>query len=268
MKLGFVVSILVAAIIASSCVNSQSSDQPPLTPSTTPAEEYSFPKGMGPMTTVWQAGPGVNLASAAATAIRAFFESQMIQSDGEERYVFPGYIDALGISYEIATFSKKFKPAGGTRRLLLQAVRTSGNTILGEVCDDQAGLYDSGSVGSPYKPTKPDDPLVGPGGLVYMARPQARRVELRRIGPHNYPPEVDQGSARAPNWNAFEGWQIDQSTFWNPSFDAGPICTDWANTNYPGVVVPEEPGRRMFPNSVPDPEFQPTLPQYPGWTRR
>ncbi|NDZ97670.1 hypothetical protein G3I13_21210 [Streptomyces sp. SID6673] len=50
---------------------------------------------------------------------------------------------------------------------------------------------------------------------------------------------------------------------WQP----GTTCDKWAQQNYPGVIDPGPPAKRMYPNGFPDPAFQPTLEQSPGWTR-
>ncbi|MGC5257021.1 hypothetical protein ACPXCG_11765 [Gordonia sp. DT218] len=91
-------------------------------------------------------------------------------------------------------------------------------------------------------------------------------VVRRNDEPSKWPAKVDIGSSRAPNWDVFYGWGLVERGFdapWKSDTD----CGRWAQENYPGVIDPSKPLQRMYPNGFPDPAFQPTLEQSPGWTR-
>ncbi|GAA3722369.1 hypothetical protein GCM10022238_41050 [Gordonia hankookensis] len=221
------------------------------------------------MTTLWQAEPELSLTDRNSTVVRAFFESLFIAEWSRTVDAFPGFADLIAASDTRVseTDPDRDHPWSGTRRLLLRSVAVSGDEVRAVVCDDRSGMYLQSQARTPNVVPDSSSYLYGPGGHRYMESAMTWYVVMRKAGdPAKWPRKVDEGSSRAPNWNAFAGWKLVDRGFdapWQP----GTTCDKWAQQNYPGVIDPGPPAKRMYPNGFPDPAFQPTLEQSPGWTR-
>ncbi|MGV9825889.1 MULTISPECIES: hypothetical protein [unclassified Gordonia (in: high G+C Gram-positive bacteria)] len=225
---------------------------------------------------MWQATDGIDLIAPDATVVRAFAESYFIATwdpaDG-----FPGFVDFLGHNGKPILDSYRSYRFGGTRRMLLQSIHRDGDRLEASICNDQAGIY---VLGQPRPaptstPPHPDPDLYGPGGRPYVLNDLfVITVSLSSTGtPTGIPKVVDRGTARAPNWNPFSGWQFqkhdllffDEQNHYRYTREQQQSvidCNTWALHNNPGIVDPGPPPRRMYPDGTP-----PTLTQYPGWTR-
>ncbi|NDZ92838.1 hypothetical protein G3I13_19855 [Streptomyces sp. SID6673] len=222
------------------------------------------------MTTAWQAAPGIDLSDKLPTVARAYFESAFIAETYTKADAFPGFVRLFGnngyklIDGEAQTY------AGwtGTRRLRLQSITEHDGIVRATVCDDRAGLYRQKFVGKPQEVVMPKNRFrYGTGNRPYMDEPYTWFVKLlsvngERLGPAD--PAI--GDARAPNWDVFQGWDL-VDTGWAESNQPGTACDQWAHQNYPGFSDSGPPPHRLYPNGFPDPDSQPTLPQYPGWTQ-
>ncbi|WAC57320.1 hypothetical protein [Gordonia sp. SL306] len=262
--------LLSAAVLLAACGTGgvDEASAPSSSESSDPLAGYTFPHGFGSMTTVWQAAPGLDLADTQGTLVRAYFESQFIAEWSRASAAFPGFVDFQAASgHNIAEITPERDHLwGGTRRLLLRSVSVLGDEFRASICDDRGGLYlkDRVSAGGASSASS-DKP--GESQRTYMQPAASWYVVVRRNGePSKWPAKVDIGPARAPNWDVFHGWGLVERGFdapWKSDTD----CGRWAQSNYPGAVAPDKPLQRMYPNGFPDPAFQPTLEQSPGWTR-
>jgi len=264
----FLVVVAIVAMACSSCAVSKSDPAPSVSSTTADSTlSYQFPTALGTVTSRWQSVSGLNLVSREATVVRAFFESSAIAARLDNEAAFPGFsrlmTDAPG-SAKIIEGESWDRPFAGTRRFLLQSISVTGDTLRSTVCDDGGGVYYSNRL--TRKPSNPSasTPELSPGGFHRMTPTLTWYVVLR--GPDHalkWPKRVDVGTSRAPNWDVFDGWNLKDYGIGN---DAG-YCDRWAMENYPGVSDPAVPNERFYPPEGPGPATQPTLPQYPGWTR-
>lgn len=218
------------------------------------------------MTTVWQAAPGTDLLSRDGTRTRAYFEAAFIALWRGTGDSFPGFSEfARGSKHPvIAADSPRDVAQAGTRRMLLVSISVTDDELTSVVCDDRAGLYRPEAV--EWRAEHGPKSGTGPDGAVLMFEPDAWKVTMRKVGPEpRWPEVVDRDPDRAPNWNAFGGWAlVDQE----PGWEDDAFCKDWGIRNYPGVLhTSGAKTLRLFPDYYPDPVFQPTLPQSPGWTQ-
>ena len=262
--------LLVAAAL-SACGDTESKNTATdATPMANTARSYEFPESMGPMTTSWQAAPGINLTDALPTLTRAYFESEFIASTYTKADAFPGFARLVGDlqGAVIDGGAKSYAGWTGTRRLRLQSITEKAGIVRATVCDDRAGLYRQKFVGKPQEVVMPEDRFrYGVGHRPYMDEPYTQFVELRQVqGKPNWPSNPAVGESRAPNWDVFEGWELVNTGF-AESWQAGTPCDQWAHENYPGFTDPGPPPHRLYPNGFPDPAFQAPLPQSPGWTQ-
>ncbi|MGC4960942.1 hypothetical protein [Gordonia sp. DT101] len=235
-----------------------------------PVTSYTFPKSMGPMTTTWQAAPGIDLSGKLPTLTRAYFESEFIASTYTKADAFPGFVRLVG-DLQGAVIDGNAKTDAdwtGTRRLRLQSITENAGIVRATVCDDRAGLYRQRFVGKPQEEVMPRGRFrYGAGDRPYMDEPFTTYVELRPVeGKPLWPANPALGEARAPNWDVFQGWELVRTGFAD-RWRAGTACDQWAHQNCPGFTDPGSPPHRLYPNGFPDPEFQRVLPQSPGWTQ-
>ncbi|MGC5258234.1 hypothetical protein ACPXCG_17970 [Gordonia sp. DT218] len=235
-----------------------------------PVTSYTFPKSMGPMTTTWQAAPGIDLSGKLPTLTRAYFESEFIASTYTKADAFPGFVRLVG-DLQGAVIDGNAKTDAdwtGTRRLRLQSITENAGIVRATVCDDRAGLYRQRFVGKPQEEVMPRGRFrYGAGDRPYMDEPFTTYVELRPVeGKPLWPANPALGEARAPNWDVFQGWELVRTGFAD-RWRAGTACDQWAHQNYPGFTDPGSPPHRLYPNGFPDPDFQRVLPQSPGWTQ-
>lgn len=242
----------------------------PSSPATDPTRTYQFPAKMGPMTTTWQASPGITLTDPLPTLTRAVFESAFIAETYTKADAFPGFVRLFGKNdYKLIDGgAQTYAGWTGTRRLLLQSITEHDGIVRATVCDDRAGLYRQKFVGKPQEVVMPKDRFrYGAGNRPYMDEPYTWFVELFSVdGEFHGSAAPAIGDGRSPNWDAFRGWDL-VDLGWAESNQPGTPCDQWAHRNYPGLADPGPPPYRLYPNGFPDPDFQTTLPQSPGWTQ-
>ncbi len=264
--------IVLLAVTLSGCADTPDHDSASASPSTStnPDRAYTFPQNMGPMTTTWEASPGLDLTDPLPTIARAFFESLFIASIYTKDVAFPGFVRLFGKNqYQLIDGgAKTYAGWTGTRRLKLQSITEKDGIVRATVCDDRAGLYRQKFVGKPQEVVMPEDRFrYGVGHRPYMDEPFTWFVELHKVEDKpRWPSDPALGEARAPNWDVFEGWELLDTGF-AESWQIGTPCDQWAHQNYPGFTDPGPPPHRLYPNGFPDPIFQAPLPQYPGWTQ-
>ena len=266
------VLIALLAVTLSGCAGTPDHHSASSSPSTStnPDRAYTFPQKMGPMTTTWEASPGLDLTDPLPTVARAYFESLFIASTYTKEIAFPGFVRLFGDNqYQLIDGeAKTYAGWTGTRRMKLQSITEKDGVVRATVCDDRAGLYRQKFVGKPQEVVMPEDRFrYGIGHRPYMDEPYTWFVELHQAkGEPRWPSDPAIGEARAPNWDVFEGWELVDTGF-AESWQIGTPCDQWAHENYPGFTDPGPPPHRLYPNGFPDPVFQAPLPQYPGWTQ-
>ncbi|WP_245906432.1 hypothetical protein [Mycolicibacterium palauense] len=224
---------------------------------------------------MWSAGPGIDLLSQPAVAVRAYVESRfLVNANADIAFAYPGFEAAVPpdsltgptSTQQRRTFSPSPAPhpiVGTQRYHLLRTVSNPPNRqTTAIVCDysSYTSAYDFGDGNFGYPNTEPVDPVDGVRVLWIALQQVPGGTEL--------PPQA--GPARSPKTDVFDGWHIvglltshagtgklDYPDEWPTQIADGQLCSD---------AAPDPPDRRRFLRAGVHPRSDyPTLPPYPGW---
>lgn len=265
-----ILALLTAAVfLVSGCA----SGDHPASPTSTPAPA-GWPAALNDFTVVWTAEPGIDLTLWPAVAVRAYTESYLLADvTGDDKYLYPGFRESVdpnqptdhpvGTQFLWPPTDDPSKSGWiGTERAHILSVTTSGRDVTVEACIYGFGSADLDRNGK-YSPTigaPPPDSGISP-----------MRITMTAPAQPNSPLPPQQGPARAPSVDVFNGWRINSHQ--GGYFARSGVASDWpdfAETRdacrakappHPDLVRGGEYDRATFPTLPPSPGWPATSPQ-------
>ncbi len=248
-------------------------------PTPSVAAEYTFPvEWAGDYTFRWTAADNIDLETPEAAVVRAFAESTQLAMSVGARLAYPGYADAIpdgeglripdGGAYPPGAAEGNWKLRwAGTFLARIMRIKPNPAGFTAMYCVDHTNVAESYDVGATYI-WRQDQPYAPPKGVpmwLTMHSTIDRADEWAQRGLLSMDPEP----YRAPNYNVFEGWTVDDVD-WSPSARTDDVvepaeqCTAWtqANSHVNPAYLLETPSRMP---ADPPPEPSPPL---PGWGSR
>jgi hypothetical protein len=246
---------LFAMLMVLSCTRQTSGEPlPPQVP--TP---WSGP--LDGVTVVWSAGPGIDLVTGPAVAVRAYLESEeLAEAMGTSRAAYPGFIRAVldtqrpGNPWPYTKQTRRY-PLVGSKRWHVLRIDTNQRSVAA-VIGSYSGFTSANDLGNGkfgYPPHALDFDGV-----------DALRISMTApTTPSDLPPQ--RGPASAPVDDVFGGWRIDDRQVggrreprdWSTVEEDLQLCRDRA-------PAPLERRQFLLHGEHARSDY-PTLPAYPGW---
>lgn len=257
-------SSVVAAASITGCSSGSHQESP--TPAPPPA---GWPPVLNDFTMVWTAEPGIDVTAWPAVAVRAYTESYLLATImGGDRYLYPGFKQAVdpnqgrdhptGMRFRWpATDHPPRDPWVGTEQAHILSVNKSNHDVTVVVCEYLFGTAEATSYGKYRNHISAPAPMAGiyPMRLVMTAPDHA--------GPQQ-PPQ--QGPARAPSVDVFNGWKITshQGGYFAEFYATQ---TEWPNSarDNDACNAKAPPHRDLLREGEYPREYFPTRPASPGW---
>lgn len=236
--------------------------------STSQAPPAGWPAALNDFTFVWTAERGIDLTGWPAVAVRAYAESYLLAYVmGDNKYLYPGFQQSVDSNESIDhptgrqfLWPKTDDPSKsgwiGTELAHILSIATSGRDVTVEACTYEFGSAELDRNGkySPMIGSPPPYSGISPMRIT-MTAPAQRGPEL--------PPQ--QGLARAPSVNVFNGWRITshQGGYFARS-GVGPEWPDFAQTRESCLAKAPPHPDLVRGGEYPRSDF-PALPPSPGW---
>ncbi|WP_231996229.1 hypothetical protein [Mycobacterium scrofulaceum] len=233
--------------------------------STTSSPPAGWPAALNDFTIVWTAEPGIDVTTAAAVAVRAYTESYLLASImGDNRYLYPGFQQSVdpnqsidhptGTQFLWPKTDAPQQPWVGTDRVHISSVTMSGRDATVVACEYTFGTAQPARNG--YEPNIGEPPPYS--GI------DAMRITM--TAPAKPGPQFpQQGPARAPSVDVFNGWRI--TGHQGGYFARSGVGDEWPNAiedrNTCLNKAPQHPGL-VRGGQYPRTDF-PTQPPSPGW---
>lgn len=233
---------------------------------TQPGPAAGWPAALNDFTVVWTAEPGIDVTTGPAVPVRAYTESYLLASvTGDNKYLYPGFAQSVdpnqSVDHPTGTqflWPKTDDPAKtpwvGTDQAHIASVTTSGRDVTVVVCEYTFGSAQPArkgyvpNIGQP-PPYSGIDPM-----RITMTAPAKPRPETPQQGP-----------ARAPSVDVFNGWRI--TSHQGGYFARSGVGDEWPNAaedrNTCLAKAPQHPDLQRG-GEYPRADF-PTQPPSPGW---
>jgi hypothetical protein len=238
--------------------------------SPTPAtpKPAGWPTTLNDFTMVWSAEPGMDVTTWPAVVVRAYTESYLLaRLTADEKYLYPGFKQSVDPNQPLdhptgnrflwpKTDGQPESPWVGTEQAHILSISTSGRDVTVVVCEYLFGAanVDRNGKYSPLIADPPPDSGIDPMRLTLTAPTDA--------GPSK---PAQQGPARTPSVDVFNGWRI-------TSHQGGWFAEYGDSSEWPDITRDTEACRAKAPphpdlrrgGEYPRSDF-PTLPPSPGW---
>jgi hypothetical protein len=262
---GFLISATAILTIAGCSPASRPSQA---TSPTSTAPPAGWPAALNDFSFVWTAEPGIDVTTWPAVAVRAYTESYLLAYVmGDKKYLYPGFQQAVdpnqsadhptGTQFLWPTTDDPSKGGWiGTEQAHILSIATSGSDITVAACTYQFGSAQLDRNGK-YSPVIAEPPPYS--GIAPMRITMTAPAQVRA----QMPPQ--QGPARAPSVDVFNGWRITshQGGYFARS-GVGPEWPDFAQTK--DTCLAKAPAHHDFARGAEyPPSDYPTLPPAPGW---
>lgn len=251
--------LVIFALLPSIVLSAGCQHAAPEIPESPPA---GWPASLNEFSITWTAEPGIDLLRGSAVAVRAYVESYYLAAlTKDQKYLYPGFVQSVDANNsggpagtkELWPSTSRPRVWVGTVRHHLLRIDQSGDDKEAVGC---AYLYGSATVDA-------EDYQANVSGTGPTAGVRPFRLELN--SPENeqdLPPQ--QGPARAPSTNVFEGWRI--TNFQGDYFALAEwpdASNDQSRCEQLADRPPEDRGFKPG-NSYLRSDF-PTQPASPGW---
>jgi hypothetical protein len=261
-------ALLIALIPITGCTSGTHRGEVSSSPPTAPPA--GWPAGLNDFTTVWTAEPGIDVTTWPVVVVRAYTESYLLASiTGDDKYLYPGFKQAVEPNQSIdhptgtqflwpRTDKAPRYPWVGTEQAHVLSVATLGREVAVVVCEYNFGTAQQ--TGQGYEPNVGQPPPYS--GIDPM--------RITMTAPPNPAPQMpaQQGPARAPSVDAFNGWKI--TSHQGGYFARSGVGDEWPNAiedrNTCLTKAPQHPDVQRG-GSYPRSDF-PALPASPGWPAR
>jgi hypothetical protein len=255
----------IAMSIVTGCA-SGSHTGPAASPTST-APPAGWPPALNDFTVVWSAEPGIDVTSWPAAAVRAYVESYLLSSiTGDDKYLYPGFKQSVDPNKSVddptstrflwpKIGSTRENPWVGTEQAHILSIATSGRDVTVVVCEYMFGTAQRLHGG--YTPNIAEPP---PHSGIEPTR-------ITMTAPASAGPQLpaQQGPARAPSTDVFDGWRI-------TGHQGGPFAAYGISSEWPDIGQDTD---KCTAKAAPHPELRrggeydratfPTLPPSPGW---
>jgi hypothetical protein len=263
---GLAACVVIATSMATACAGHSHPGNASSPTSTAPPA--CWPEKLNDFSIVWTAEPGIDVTAWPAVAVRAYAESYLLAYVmGDNKFLYPGFQQAVdpnqSIDHPTGTqflWPKTDDPSKsgwiGTERAHILSIATAGRDVTVEACTYQFGSADLDRNGK-YSPVIAEPPpYSGISPLrITMTAPAHAGSQL--------PPQ--QGPARAPSVDVFNGWRITshQGGYFART-GVGPEWPDFAETQAACLAKAPQHAQLVRGGEYDRANF-PTLPPSPGW---
>lgn len=227
-----------------------------------------WPESLNDLTVVWSAEHGIDLTAGPAVAVRAYTESYLLASlTGDDKYLYPGFEHAVNPNKTVndpmgtqQLWPDTGRPPNlwiGTEQQHILSITFSGRDVIVVTCEYVFGTAEPGRHGDyadHYVMPEPD------GGIDPM------RITMTAPTDPGPPKPPQQGPARAPSADVFNGWKItNHQGGWFVTSGVGSDWPTWHDDHDKCLAkAPPHPNLVRGGGAYPRSQF-PTLPAVPGW---
>ncbi|MFC9999359.1 hypothetical protein [Nocardia sp. NPDC127526] len=275
-RTGLCTAVALLFLVTTACAIGNRADTAgpprPAHPTPVPAADYTFPtEWAGDFTFRWSAADPIDQATPEAVFVRAFAEAKRLSMAVGSDLSYPGYARAVApVDWLRVPEGGEYPPGAtrgdwvlrwaGTFHARILRIDTGPESFTAAYCLDFDGVAVSGDGGATYRWVR-----TGFGGAPPTGWPiwLTARIDPATAQPSSPSTSTTARTDRAPNYNAFEGWQV--TTAWGPSPrtpDEAALaqnCTTWARDNQRvDVLGTRQDGAPANPPPAPEPPF-------PGW---
>lgn len=263
--------IALCAIVMLPVASCSSAGHPAQRTTTSATAPAGWPPVLDDFTIVWSAEPGIDLTTWPAVVVRAYTESYVLASiTSSGNYLYPGFKNSVGPDKSLddpigtqflwpTTTHPSENGWVGTAQYHMLSITTAGRDVVAVVCEYMFGSAEQGRYGGFIAHLGLPPPR---SGILPMRLTMTARADPAPAMP------AQQGPARAPSVDVFDGWRI---TSHQGGWFAGPgVWWEWPDVvRDSDTCVAKAPEHRDLIRGMEyDRSVFPALPAYPGWPSR